>query len=306
MRTQCLHNRPMLAYDLDDLGKNPWALAIRALVHRYQDEALPVMNGSFAYSNLREGPAHSLTCLPYRLWEYASLFVVLGQTFSGNLFLDVGGASSPLVYFLAEKGYQGITIDLQPLLVDVCNYVAAVRKLGLQSVVGNIGENVTHWSDRFDFVTFVSVLEHIDPMERPAALSNIHRVLRRGGLLYMTFDYGHYVDSHTAYARHKGEQPTLSASINDLGALCELLEAIGFRFVGNDPRSLPSGILAHTSSPEHQEIMLLRSLNIGPVDGETPWLDLLKYAVKRVVRRPRVRQSRFAEHNFFRMFLEKV
>ena len=95
-----------------------------------------MLNGSFAFSNMAEGDAQILTCSPYRLWEYTSLFRVLnGASPRGLRFLDIGGAGSPLPFFLAERGLVGEAVDLQPMLVAVCNHVAAVRKLPLHAAV---------------------------------------------------------------------------------------------------------------------------------------------------------------------------
>lgn len=297
-----LLNRPLLACDLlPSLSANN----IQMLVDEYQRSHLPTMNGGFAYSNLVEGPQHALTCLPYRLWEYASLFTVLDSTYSGKRFLDVGGAASPLVFFLAEKGYQGVSVDLQPLLVDLTNYVASVRSLPLQGYRGDITCDFKEWSDKFDFVTFISVLEHIPRPKRATAFQNIHRLLKPGGFLYMTFDYGQYYTERTTYLRHEQQTEMVTESIHDLDELANLLLSCGFEWIGNDIVELPSKLRNSVQAPCAKEILRQRALNVGPVDGHTPWHVLLKYVVQRVSGYSNAGVGRFGSHNFFRVFLRK-
>lgn len=289
----------------DDLQPQQRALEIHKLVHEYQRTYLPTMNGGFAYSNLVEGPQHLLTCLPYRMWEYSSLFLVLRDTSPGRRFLDVGGAASPLVYFLAENEFDGVTIDLQPLLVDLTNYVASVRRIPLKGIQGDITHDFPDWGEEFDFATFISVLEHIPRESRHLAIQGIHRMLKPGGLLYMTFDYGQNATQHTSYRRHEGQEGMLTESISDLDELATQLLACGFDWVGNDIRELPSELRQQTQAPDGLRIRRQLALNIGPVDGGTPWSKLFKYALQRTFGFSRASAGRYGRHNFFRLFLRK-
>jgi SAM-dependent methyltransferase len=298
-------NRPLLEIDLNHLYDTPHSVAIKELVREYKQQGLPVMNGGFHYSNFVEGPAQYMTCLPYRLWEYSSLFNVIDTNAPKDTwsFLDVGGAGSPLVYYLAEQGCQGVTVDLQPFLADITNYVARVRSLNLQALVGDITSDF-NWENEFGLVVFVSVLEHIAPNQRVVALERIYRALKPGGVLYMTFDYGNYEDSKTSYLRHESDYNMTSGSISDIEGLCALIERLGFLFVDNDPRYLDPEVLGLMVSPQTKKVLWQRSLNLT-IDGETPWKDILKYVYKRVFRHTGIRSSRFDQHNFFRIYLRK-
>lgn len=299
-------NRPMLESDLAETETNPVAAEMRALVRRYREEALPVVNGSFAYSNLMEGPAQALTCHPYRLWEYASLFR-LKELGEGKLrFADVGGAGAPLAYFLAEKGHPGLAIDLQPFAVDLCNYVAAVRSLPLQALVGDVGTDFADRAGQFDLVTCISVIEHVPASGRAAFLGGMGRLLRPGGILYLTFDYGTYRVDDSRYLRHEPGRTCESESLCDLDHLCATIHDAGFRVLGNDPRRLPPEILAGQSAPGRDEVMRQRAMTLGGVDGATPWAVLAKYLARRVLRLHRAVPTRFDRHNFFRMSLQRI
>ena len=297
-------SRPMLDSDVDVIASSVWAERIRRMVAEYGREFLPVMNGSFAYSNLREGPGQILTCSPYRLWEYASLFLLHDQETPWRRALDVGGAASPLPYFLAECGIPTTAVDLQPLLVGVCNHVAGVRALPLHAAV----EDVTRDSgeDRsYDLVTFISVLEHIDVTARETVLRAIFRRLQPGGLFYLTFDYGQYVEKDP-YRSAAGEALHRASSIDDIHELCAVVERCGFEFAGNDPRLLPPEILRQVQAPRARSVMDRQAANAGVFDSATPWLTIAKYLFRRTFRVAGRRQaSRYDHHNFFRMFLRR-
>jgi SAM-dependent methyltransferase len=298
-----LLNRPMLPSDLAELEHGRRPVAIRDLVRQYREAALPVLNGSLAYSNLAEGNDQILTCNPYRLWEYSSLFLELDRGRRCEFFVDIGGAGSALSFLLAENGFRGKSADLQPLLVALCNHVAAVRNLPLQAVVADVTTDLGELAGKCDLVTFISVLEHIPAGARPLVMRRMFELLRPGGLLYITFDYGTYREVD-AYRLHEGKVMKESDSIATVDEFAAVALAAGFRFVGNDPRELPAAVQALQSAPDHRRITWRYTMNIGAIDAATPWSLLAKYLVKRLFRYTASR-SRFEQHNFFRAFLEK-
>jgi SAM-dependent methyltransferase len=272
-------------------------------VSRYRQDALPVLNGSLAYSNLAEGTDQILTCNPYRLWEYSSLFLELDRGRSCELFVDIGGAGSALSFLLAENGFRGKSADLQPLLVALCNHVAAVRNLPLQAVVADVTTDLGEMAGQCDLVTFISVLEHIPATARPQVMRRMFELLRPGGLLYMTFDYGTYSEVD-AYRLHEGKVMEQSGSIATIGEFAAMALDAGFHFVGNNPLELPPEVQGLQSAPDHRRVIWRYTMNIGPIDASTRWPLLAKYLVKRLLHYTASR-SRFEKHNFFRAFLEK-
>src|SRR5438067_5354172 len=114
------------------------------------------MNGSFTYSNFVEGPSQALTCNPYRLWEYTSLLTLINGRRDFVTFLDIGGAGSALPYFLAETGHRGVSVELQPLLVTLCNQVAHRRGLDLRGEVADLTASTSTRLGLFDLITMVS------------------------------------------------------------------------------------------------------------------------------------------------------
>ena len=299
-----LLNRPMLDSDLAEQASGRWPQAIRNLMREYREAALPVMNGSLAFSNLVEGPDRVLTCNPYRLWEYSSLFLELDRGRKCELFLDIGGAASALPFLLAENGFRGIAADLQPMLVAVCSHVASVRKLPLEARVADVTTDLSELAGKCDVVTFISVLEHIPAAARPLIMQRMYDLLRPGGLLYITFDYGTYTESDT-YRFHEGRRMEGSRSVSSVEEFADVALAAGFRFVGNDPRELPAEVRALQSSPDHRRVIWRYTMNVGPVDAATSWGAIARYVIKRLFRYTSMTHSRFAKHNFFRAFLEK-
>jgi SAM-dependent methyltransferase len=298
-----LLNRPMLERDLGEVAVDPWAAALRRLVAEYRELALPLANGELAYCNLLEGPAQLLTCHPYRLWEYASLFKALGEELRARRFLDVGGAASPLPFLLAEHGAQGLALELQPLLVALSNHVSARRGLDLRAELSGAVAEVGH-PEAFDFATCVSVLEHVPAAERPQLLQSVARALKPGGLLYLTFDYGSYV-APSAYPQHAGAGAGLDESLSDLAPLCAALTQAGFAFLGNDPRQLPGELLALKAAPRHLAMARRMALNRRPFDAETPWPEVVRYLGRRLLGVGRRTVTRYARHNFFRLFVTR-
>ena len=299
---RALLNRPMLPSDLVQVASDARAQQLRRMVRQYRDAALPVMNGGFAYSNIAEGDEQMLTCNPYRLWEYTSFFLGLSDG-GGRRFVDVGGAASPFPYFLAENGFEGTAIDLQPVLVAICNHVASQRRLPLHAIVEDATKPRTDFHEPFDVVTCISVLEHIPEAQRAIVFETIFRALRPGGLFYLTFDYGNYVERDGYDNRSADREP--SKSIGDVDAISDVLETCGFRFIGNDPRRLETTLKARTASPSARAITARYLLNRPAIDGKTPWSAVLRYVARRALHISRIRDSRFFHHNFFRMFLTK-
>src|SRR5207244_9028139 len=104
------------------------------------------------------------------------------------------------------------------LLVAVCNHVAAVRELPLAATTTDI-RSLREEESSFDLITCMSVLEHVVLEAREDVFASLFRLLQPGGLLYLTFDYGHYV-ARDDYRSASGSLDHESCSISDLSELC--------------------------------------------------------------------------------------
>lgn len=97
--------------------------------------------------------------------------------------LDVGCGAGILVTKLAHRGFDATGVDLVPEMISTARGVAEKRPELAERVhfeVADIGK-LPFEDDRFEVVTALGVIEYLD--DPPAALGELRRVLRPGGLL---------------------------------------------------------------------------------------------------------------------------
>jgi SAM-dependent methyltransferase len=94
---------------------------------------------------------------------------------SGGRLLDIGCATGFFLALARAKGWEVVGTEVSQFSAHY-----ALEKLGLDVRLGSL-KKLGFPSESFDVVTMWDVLEHVtDPM---AELQEIHRILRRGGLL---------------------------------------------------------------------------------------------------------------------------
>ena len=106
----------------------------------------------------------------------------------GARILDAGGASSLFSCYLASLGYDVDTVDLNEKLIANNNAIA--RRMGWNSraVAMNLAK-LDYPDNSFDHVYSICVFEHLDFPIKQAALKEIARCLKPGGIFALTFDY---------------------------------------------------------------------------------------------------------------------
>jgi 2-polyprenyl-3-methyl-5-hydroxy-6-metoxy-1,4-benzoquinol methylase len=126
--------------------------------------------------------------LPWFLyWEI--VWVVLNNDFKPeHRVLDLGGSSSLFSYYLASKGVDITTIDLQKELVDNANFVAKEMSWDLKNHVMDMRE-LNFDPTKFDQITSICVYEHIPMYDRVTINKRIKDLLVEGGKFSITFDY---------------------------------------------------------------------------------------------------------------------
>jgi len=164
---------------------------------------------------------------PVKFWEYCRVLDML-QAQAGERILDVGGASSPLSFYLASLGREIEIADYEAVsregrsIVENANRVAGDRDWRLHAVHAD-ATRLPYEDATFDAVTSVSVLEHVGPLRRQRrAFAEAFRVLRPGGMLAITFDYGRVRGT-------RGHHPVRCSADID-----RLLTGIGFSVIGNE------------------------------------------------------------------------
>ena len=133
----------------------------------------------------------SLGLRPFRLWEYTWIYKCLQLSGGGLRILDIGGPSTHLSVLAALAGNSVTSIDVNPEFVQWADDVS--RFLNISSYRASVadGRDLCDFNpESFDAVICCSVLEHLTAADQRVLISEATRVLRPGGLIGLTFDYG--------------------------------------------------------------------------------------------------------------------
>jgi SAM-dependent methyltransferase len=131
----------------------------------------------------------------HRLWEYAIACKALaelggqGRPVQTVRVLDTGSGCSYLPLFLKMEGYD-VTVNDSCAYGDVTEWFHQQEQgLGLSMPLNTDPVEALHLPDGvFDFTMCISVLEHVDAAAFGHALSELGRVTRPGGYIYLTSD----------------------------------------------------------------------------------------------------------------------
>ncbi len=113
--------------------------------------------------------------------------------------LDIGSWRSPLPSFLASKGWEVVSLDVEEGCEIQRTYA---RKKGLTTLrpfvvphfTGRIKYDLP--SDRFDLITCICTIEHFENEGDMDTISEIHRLLAPGGTAFLTAPYGSKYSEH--------------------------------------------------------------------------------------------------------------
>ena len=127
---------------------------------------------------------------PWFLYWEAYWAVTQGPPLSEELrVLDAGGTASLFSYCLASKGCEVHSVDLNQRLAACGEKTGRVMGWNLHSYVMDMCD-LQFDAGSFDHAYSICVFEHLDARTRQRALGEIARVLKRGGILTLTFDFG--------------------------------------------------------------------------------------------------------------------
>jgi len=144
-----------------------------------------VINRGYGYRPL-EGAEDDKNFPWFLYWEI--VWVTINADFrEGQSVLDLGGSSSLFSFYLASKGLDVTTVDVQEGLVKNANLVARKMKWNLKNFVMDMRKLKV--SSKFDHVTSICVFEHIPRKDRVRVMQSVQDLLVSGGRFSITFDY---------------------------------------------------------------------------------------------------------------------
>ncbi len=152
----------------------------------------------------------------------------------GMRVLDIGGASTPFSFYLADIGCRVSVVDNDwGNCGTVYNGNYAAKKMGwdLQTLDWDISRGLPFPDRHFDRVFCVCVIEHLTSTTRRSLMKEINRVLKPGGIAGLTTDYDHErkvitTDKGLRFGfRKKFDQDVLEPSGLQLMGNTELLDA---------------------------------------------------------------------------------
>jgi demethylmenaquinone methyltransferase/2-methoxy-6-polyprenyl-1,4-benzoquinol methylase len=137
----------------------------------------------------------------HRLWK--DRFVARLKPRPGEDVLDMAGGTGDVAFRMARRGAHVTVADINPDMLEVGKKRAGQRGIsGLTWKVEN-AESLSFDASAFDAYTIVFGIRNVTNI--PAALSEAHRVLKRGGRFYcMEFsssDWPGFSDLYNAYSR---------------------------------------------------------------------------------------------------------
>lgn len=143
------------------------------------------LNRGYGYRGL-DGAVDDVNFPWFLYWEIA--WVVMNNEFRpGQRVVDLGGSSSLFSYYLASKGLDVTTVDLQRRLVDNGNEVG--REMGWKLNNLAMDMRTMELPGEFDHITSICVYEHIPMFDRVEINKNVRKLLKDGGKFSITFDY---------------------------------------------------------------------------------------------------------------------
>lgn len=126
-----------------------------------------------------------------KLWEISTM-IIYGKIEKSQRILDCGGASIIFSFYLASRGCQVETADIDWRgygIVKNAEIVAKEMNWNMHNLYSNIF-SLPYKTEVFDRVFCICVLEHLGYKEQILAIKEMSRVLKEEGIMGLTFDYG--------------------------------------------------------------------------------------------------------------------
>ena len=138
----------------------------------------------------------------HRLWK--AQFVRRVKPRRGESILDMAGGTGDIAFRMADRGAKVTVSDINPDMLAVG--MERARKAGIAGLVWQVenAEKLTFPDDSFDAYTIAFGIRNVTDI--PAALREAHRVLKRGGRLYIlefsTSEWPGFGELYDRYSAH--------------------------------------------------------------------------------------------------------
>lgn len=160
--------------DPDDCDREPFLSVNRAIAEQIEKEK-------------REAGEQLSFVYPSKRWEYPWALTRHPMP-AGELVLDAGCGVSALPIYLAARGATVVAIDHEMRWLDREAIAARFHRVPVVPVEMDMTD-LKFPDAHFDRVYCISVLEHIEQAQQPRAVREMARVLKPGGVMYLTVDY---------------------------------------------------------------------------------------------------------------------
>jgi len=138
----------------------------------------------------------------HRLWK--DRFVARVKPRAGESILDMAGGTGDIAFRMARRGAQVTVADINPDMLGVGRDRAGKRGIEGFAWAEENAERLSFAAGTFDAYTIAFGIRNVTDI--PAALKEAHRVLRRGGRLFVlefsTSEWPGFGEAYAAYTQH--------------------------------------------------------------------------------------------------------
>jgi len=162
----------------------------------------------------------------HRLWK--NRFVARVKPRSGEAILDMAGGTGDIAFRMAGRGARVTVADINPDMLEVGRERARTRGIDGLAWAEENAEQLSFASSAFDAYTIAFGIRNVTDI--PAALAEAHRVLRRGGRLFvLEFSTSEWPGFGEAYALYSSRIiPRIGKAVaGDEDSYRYLVESIG-------------------------------------------------------------------------------
>ena len=100
---------------------------------------------------------------------------------TGKKVLDLGTSVGTYAFEFAERGYEAVGIDLSERAISIAREIAAIERMDIDYVVGDISRRDNFPDDHFDLIYAGDIVEHLLDDDLRRTVANCHFWLKPGG-----------------------------------------------------------------------------------------------------------------------------